>query len=299
MFSRGPKTQVTLDFQVQATQGKTTAWVWRQFDITGQKFEVRDADGRKEHSIATKHITIEQLCGHHYQLLKKGTPYLLFSAPSRTLLAKFQTFLRLAMDSSKWTLPASTDWANLMNVATIIVETEQAKPTPALHLSNVTVAQVEMALANMKTMFNTVMTPVSLKEELYEALLNMEAAYVLDPTTKNFAHTTESLQQYNPPKKGPSKLPLKVILSICPHPDCLAKLNITQMYAVHMDNKRIRCRQCNKSIGYETYQLATFLNFKPTFVQDLPPMPFDGAIATFIGAVDTQLRHQAGNSKHR
>ncbi|KAF0717187.1 Aste57867_2450 [Aphanomyces stellatus] len=305
-----PPSTFTMDFQVHIERGifdKIASWEWRQFVLAGKSLDIVDnatvGKAKRTHSFAVHECSIDRVStsGIHYDLKKKGKTQVCFACPSATLLSKFQAALGVAKQSTRgvWTLPPVDFAAQLVSVAASIVETDAAMPSTGVLRSDMSVAVVDAHLTEMQAMYDLEATCAS-PEALYEHLLDMEAAYVLSPsTTLNFAHTVAKLHPafYQQQTSSPG-LPLKTILGRCPHPKCHQPFPVAYMYAIHIQEvPAISCAHCGGGVNYLMFQLEAMLQRTPEIrafskAADgdgdvelrlvLPCLPQDGAMATFL-----------------
>ncbi|KDO28646.1 hypothetical protein SPRG_06500 [Saprolegnia parasitica CBS 223.65] len=57
--------------------------------------------------------------------------------------------------------------------------------------------------------------------------------------------------------------PLRDILSKCPHRSCRRQLTKAERFKLHLVDEPIACGGCNKTLRYETFQIATFIHEYP------------------------------------
>ncbi|KAF0712449.1 hypothetical protein As57867_004816, partial [Aphanomyces stellatus] len=179
--------------------------------------------------------------------------------------------------------------------------------------STLTPTHVLKHLAEMRLEFDMMQTRAT-KEKLYEQLLEYEDAFATNKHIDNFAHTVYKLHpvQYDKAVKTPKwytsqpNKSLKSIFSRCPHGPCRGRLNIPNMYAIHMDNATIRCNSCYKSISYKLYQMQRLrwetksidvvcskLGKTVKLTITLPELPRDGSLETFMADINASFKQQA------
>ncbi|EQC25737.1 hypothetical protein SDRG_16398 [Saprolegnia diclina VS20] len=59
-------------------------------------------------------------------------------------------------------------------------------------------------------------------------------------------------------------IPLRDVLSQCPHRSCRRSLTKDEMFKLHLLDEPIACGGCNKTLRYETFEIATFIHEYPT-----------------------------------
>ncbi|KAF0717923.1 Aste57867_2012 [Aphanomyces stellatus] len=232
--------QLALEFKVQGIQSTK----WCQFLVVGQTLDILDSyNGGRLYSMSVEHITIQYLSGHHFQLQKKGKPCLLFSSPSTRLLSKLETALQLACESVNSTLPPTSDWANLIDVASAIVETESNQPLAAIPSQcHYTVDDMLGYLNQMSEIFAALLENCTSTEGLYDGLLDMEAEFVMISAS----NVLETLDDHSDDVIPVCNLTsLREILNHCPH--CHDPLTTLDMYSMHVQAMYIVCRKCGDS----------------------------------------------------
>ncbi|KAG9406877.1 hypothetical protein AC1031_003207 [Aphanomyces cochlioides] len=270
-----------VDFQVHVTQGlfrSTSVWVYRQFVLTGDTLDVfADGKTRRLHSFRVRDCSLVHVLGHYYNLKKKDRPKLLLSCPNVTLFRTFSALLDAAKASPQWQLPATNRWNQLMAVANSILDTELVKPTEGLSIS---LKATRDALAECPT-----------AEEIYDKVLDMEAAYVADAAIVNFAHTVAMLHPvaYAKPRP-PTQTSWRDKLHRCPHPACQEPLTLAQMHDIHLKDAAVVCPRCGSQLRYGVFQLADILGADPTMgTAPWTCLPRDGELSTFKSSLEKKV----------
>ncbi|KAH9124984.1 hypothetical protein LEN26_009628 [Aphanomyces euteiches] len=283
-----------VDFQVHVTQGlfrSTSVWVYRQFVLTGDTLDVfADGKTRRLHSFRVRDCSLVHVLGHYYNLKKKDRPKLLLSCPNVTLFRTFSALLDAAKASPEWQLPATNTWNQLMAVANSILDTELVKPTEGLSISSMTLAKVQEHVGRLKATRDA-LAECPTAEEIYDKLLDMEAAYVADAAIVNFAHTVAMLHPvaYAKPRP-PTQTSWRDKLHRCPHPACQEPLTLAQMHDIHLKDAAVVCPRCGSQLRYGVFQLADILAADPTMgTAPWTCLPRDGELSTFKASMEKKV----------
>ncbi|KAG9406880.1 hypothetical protein AC1031_003210 [Aphanomyces cochlioides] len=256
-----------IDFQVVTSPNldeEPLAVEWCRCSVKEQTLEMTVDDGKSPpKTLDVRHVHINHIDGYRYELRYKDALEVVLLSPSRSHLDAFLRVLDLASASKKWTLPTTAPQTALFGVAVAIAETHAAKPVHDLVVSNMTVAKVQAHLAEMQAMYKT-LTTCNSKEDVYTMLLELEAAYVVDKETANFAHVVHKLhpRQYEQDQElataSLQKKSLRDIFQSCP--SCEKALPIAVMYAVHMLGKTVECPRCATALSYEAFHVAQLID---------------------------------------
>ncbi|CAK4488359.1 unnamed protein product [Aphanomyces euteiches] len=266
-MGNAPSSDFLIDFQAATTvKAHYTASNCR-FSIKKQTLAIAFDHGKTPpKTLNVRHVHIKPIDGKSYELRYKEDLVVVLPTPSQSRFDAFLRVLDLAKATKESTLPPTT--TQLMDVAVAISQTFEAKRSiiPSIPISNMTVDKVQAHLAEMQAMYKT-LTTCNSNEDLYELLLEFEAAYVADREINNFAHTVHKLhpKQYQlhqqlrqqPLHASSLKTSLQWILKPCP--SCKQNLSITVMFAVHMQGKTEKCPHCTTTFSYESFHVAQLI----------------------------------------
>ncbi|RHY70263.1 hypothetical protein DYB34_003475 [Aphanomyces astaci] len=315
--------QYAVDFLVKSSSGLlfglASKFEWRQFALTGPTLTIVDTSvGKIMHTFNAADVTLRRKAPDSvvYALESRSRPSsrpLEVSSPSVSRVQKFQAALLAAAAASPPTADADL-LTSLLGVAMDIVESHAAvPPSESVATSRVSVEQIQLHLAEMQSMYD-LQSSCSNMEELYVHLLDLEAAYCHDPTVDSFCHTVHKLHpvqyaQHTQKRAGPTPIlnhPIKSLFAKCPHANCSYTFHMTTAYNLHIKGDSMVCALCHRPVNRQVFKLASFIRQTPSFVMpcvlrnqpvtlvlDMPPMPPDGKLSSYMDEVRQRMRKLA------
>ncbi|KAF0699947.1 Aste57867_9497 [Aphanomyces stellatus] len=283
-------------------------WVWRRFVLQGQRLTMFDMIVTSPLMTIqlTTHVTLQPQSGHQYLLQDNGKTILTLFCPSRTRFLKFDSVLRLAASTPSWTRPLQPVFQELVDVATIIVETDQAD-APLLSSNgppNVTAAHVATYVDHLKSVYDIVLA-LPTQTALYEYLLQLEAAYLVDRGVRNFAHTVHMhyAVDYGRSRTDRTWIAAQDDYSVCPHTTCRRPVPPEIAFLVRVAGAAKACPGCGGTLSSEVFRLAAFRRDHPTVphgrhnnVVQMPLLPPQTSFKRYLNRVAETLQAQKVHS---
>ncbi|RHY32499.1 hypothetical protein DYB32_002518 [Aphanomyces invadans] len=287
-----------VDWWIKASKStffsKAASWKWCQVVILGQTLTVFHKDGIVG-SFATPTSVLAPNGHQLYVLSGRNGVQLELHCPSNTAIQKLVAVFGASQASAHWTLPSSSSVLDeLVDVAKLIVEGANATPKKRAVVptkSAATIAQVQAFMNRLQAVYTDVSDVAASKEELYRAVLKLEAEYKANPSTPS-PLVALVLDVY--PDLSIESMAFQLPITECPV--CTTHLHSTQTLDIHVGGKMLHCRYCHTVMSYETFQLADLVkNHLPKTIEfevgmfgkskhvlPMPGIPGDGKIKTYM-----------------